>query len=492
MGIFQKHVILNTTGFFQQLQLNPCTMKHAGSKLYKAAAEAKVKSQVQEEAIEMGEQEQQTPMGKNGKPLGLCTICDWISASHLQKIGQYVTLSHSTLWKHTPRGTKLWLQCQNSWLTDIKATVLIDYTLKMNAWNLPFSGRCLKEHADKIIWAKHGPDFEGIGKGWVSNFTIKHHNWMKPCWSSSLDDLWAHTVNPNNKEQFYSLFKDMMDGQGNPEEVVLEKDLYTADKTGIQKGIRVKEHAYAPTGASVQHQQCNSNCENIMVLPTICADGTYLTLVTIFKGDGFQVKWCQRNPLNSSWVILSCHGDQAHTIEHSPGYLKKGYTNEEIGVAWIKNFDKQTKAKANGRYWLLVVDGHNSHYTGFLEYAHTNKIHILCYPSHSMHIYQGLHVVMFPVLKHYWSDEWDKFERKTKTKVSKENFLYVYAAAHIHMFTPENIKAFFQKQVLFHSIQMSSQQRWWPQALSLHQVWCLWLINRAVLFVLCLLCCGNM
>ena len=81
-----------------------------------------------------------------------------------------------------------------------------------------------------------------------------------------------------------------MDGQGNPEEAVLEKDLYAANETGIQKGIRVKECVYAPAGASVQHQQHSSDHENITVLPTICANGTYLALVTIFESDGFQVK----------------------------------------------------------------------------------------------------------------------------------------------------------------------------------------------------------
>lgn len=128
------------------------------------------------------------------------------------------------------------------------------------------------------------------------------------------------------------------------------------------------------------------------------------------------------------------------------GYSKKGYTDGEIGVAWIQHFDKQTKDKANGRYRLLVVDGHNSHYTrGFLEYARTHRIRVLCYPSHSTHVYQGLDVVIFAVLKRYWSEERDKFERETKTKVSKSNFLKVYAAAHVRAFTEDNIKAAFRK-----------------------------------------------
>lgn len=105
----------------------------------------------------MEKQEQQTPTGKNGKPLGLRTICDRISAAHLQKTGQHVTLSHSTLWKHTHGGTKLSdFNAEKCWLTETEATVLIDYALEMAARNFPFSNRCLKEHADEIIRAGQG------------------------------------------------------------------------------------------------------------------------------------------------------------------------------------------------------------------------------------------------------------------------------------------------------------------------------------------------
>ncbi|KAF8054786.1 hypothetical protein FPV67DRAFT_1438503 [Lyophyllum atratum] len=127
-------------------------MKHARSKLYKAAAEAKIKSQLQDEAVEMRKQEQQTPTGKNGKPLGFRTICERITASHLQKTGQHVTLSHSTLSKHVHGGRKMFdVNAEKSWLTDGEATVLIDYALEMAARNFPFSRQRLKEHAEEII-----------------------------------------------------------------------------------------------------------------------------------------------------------------------------------------------------------------------------------------------------------------------------------------------------------------------------------------------------
>ena len=127
------------------------------------------------------------------------------------------------------------------------------------------------------------------------------------------------------------------------------------------------------------------------------------------------------------------------------GYQKKGYTNGEIGAEWLANWDRLTRKKANGRYRLLIVDGHSSHYTmSFLDYARKNHIIMLCYPSHSTHVYQGLDVVIFSVLKRTWSEERDKFERSGPVVV-KTNFLLVYAKAHTHAFTPANILAAFAK-----------------------------------------------
>ena len=76
---------------------------------------------------------------------------------------------------------------------------------------------------------------------------------------------------------------------------------------------------------------------------------------------------------------------------------------------------------------------------GFLEYARDHRIHVLCYPAHATHVYQGLDVVIFSPLKVAWTEARDAFERDTRQKVTKENFLAVYGAAHVKALTPENI-----------------------------------------------------
>ena len=130
---------------------------------------------------------------------------------------------------------------------------------------------------------------------------------------------------------------------------------------------------------------------------------------------------------------------------HRLGYSKKGWTDCELAVLWLKRFDGYTKGKANGHARLLIVDGHNSHYSfEFLDYARTKQIHVLCYPAHTTHVYQGLDVVIFSVLKRHWVEERTKWE-ENGGEVTKETFLKIYGEAHIKTLTPELIRKAFEK-----------------------------------------------
>ncbi|KIK77919.1 hypothetical protein PAXRUDRAFT_84901, partial [Paxillus rubicundulus Ve08.2h10] len=94
---------------------------------------------------------------------------------------------------------------------------------------------------------------------------------------------------------------------------------------------------------------------------------------------------------------------------------------------------------------LLLIDGHNSHYTReFLDYARDQNIHVLCYPAHATHIYQGLDVIIFSSLKNYWTQEHDNFESTTCQKITKNNFINIYGRAHIRVLTPTTVCATFR------------------------------------------------
>ena len=112
----------------------------------------------------------------------------------------------------------------------------------------------------------------------------------------------------------------------------------------------------------------------------------------------------------------------------------------------MKIFEEKTREKANGEYRLLIVDGHNSHYTvAFLLLARCHLIIVLCYPAHGTHIYQGLDVVIFAILKLLLSKERDKLLRDTGKAINKSNFIEVITNAYVQALTPGNIKTAFRK-----------------------------------------------
>ncbi|THU92506.1 DDE-domain-containing protein, partial [Dendrothele bispora CBS 962.96] len=193
------------------------------------------------------------------------------------------------------------------------------------------------------------------------------------------------------------------------------ENIYGTDESGFSEDEGVKIRVIGSRSKKLQHKQGGGNRENTTVIVTICADGTAPRPTVIFK------------------VI-------------SLGHSKKGWTDGEIGVEWIKDFHEQTKGKANGCTRLLLVDGHNSHYTlGFLHFARAHRIHVLCYPAHGTHVYQGLDVVIFSPLKRYWTEEKERLFNTAHQHIKKSNFLAVYGRAHLRALTPENIKAAFAK-----------------------------------------------
>jgi hypothetical protein len=78
---------------------------------------------------------------------------------------------------------------------------------------------------------------------------------------------------------------------------------------------------------------------------TICADGTALPPMVIFKGEYFLEKWLQNNPICAMCVEPLTTKMLLLTPGNRICKSAKGWTNGQIGVDWIKFFDDQTHAK---------------------------------------------------------------------------------------------------------------------------------------------------
>ncbi|EUC56342.1 DDE superfamily endonuclease, partial [Rhizoctonia solani AG-3 Rhs1AP] len=148
--------------------------------------------------------------------------------------------------------------------------------------------------------------------------------------------------------------------------------------------------------------------QTVTSIDCICADGTVLPPMIIMKGKTVQKPWLENSPLpvGTRWAA-------------SPN----GWTDNELGLSYIKAFDEWTTEKSSDGQWrCLILDGHGSHLTyEFLQYAHDARIIIVGLPSHTTDFLQPLDCVIFRVLQRFYGHAVDDQARNMLT-VNKQSF----------------------------------------------------------------------
>jgi hypothetical protein len=143
------------------------------------------------------------------------------------------------------------------------------------------------------------PSFPGVGLNWGKRFLEWHWAELKTYWSSPLEYVRCQAVNPANLENFYAILTDLFDKHG-----FKAWNISGTDESGLLTGVAQKQKVVGVRGKKTQHQKREVKRENTTVIATMCADGTALPPIVIFKGKHYLVKWKQDNPLNASCVTL--------------------------------------------------------------------------------------------------------------------------------------------------------------------------------------------
>ncbi|CAA7258476.1 unnamed protein product [Cyclocybe aegerita] len=317
----------------------------------------------------------------------------------------------------------------SSHLSAVEEEEVVNYLIETAAQGFGLSHHRLKEHVIELCQAHYGTSFPGLGKHWSHRFVEQHHECLHVYWTWPLHDVRGKAANPENHKAWCDLVENVQ-LHGDEGNTIAPENTYTLDEAGFQaNGDEGEERVIGGAGKNVQYQQQAGMRETTTVIVNICADGTAIPPAILFSGKGFAVRWKQDNP-----------------AEAMLGYSKKGWTDNEIGIEYAKHFERMTREKAGGRWRVLYVDGHGSHVTcGFLMFCKAHKIHVLCYPAHTTHIYQGLDVVIFSLMKQRFSENRDKLFRETGQEISKENFLKVYGDTHLAILQLELIKKVFSK-----------------------------------------------
>jgi Tc5 transposase DNA-binding domain len=225
------------------------------------------------------------------------TICSDFEALYKQETEKPIHLSYSTLQRLTNGGkTKAQSNADHRWLTPEEVEIVIEYIVEVGERGFPLSHKRLKEHVDEICCAKLGSKFPeaGVGKNWTDQFVEKHLEQIKTFWAHSLESKWGWAMNPHMKEAYHTILNELVQKHD-----ITPKRTFAIDEIRMQGSLGQPESVIGARKMGPQYQQRDRDWENITVLITICTDRGSTPPAVIFKGNAYQVKWQQDNPVNA-------------------------------------------------------------------------------------------------------------------------------------------------------------------------------------------------
>jgi hypothetical protein len=274
-----------------------------------------------------------------------------------------------------------------------------------------------------------------LSEAWVTRFINRHSIDLASHWTTGIDAV-RHYADSGYK---YKLYFDLLH-QKIVEHEVEQENTYNMDKKGFMIGVlgRTKrvfsKQTWIEKGVRAPIQ--DGNREWITVLASVCADGSALPPTLIYQA--------KNGAIRDTWVEGITSGEHPVHVVSSPS----GWTNNDIGLSWIKQvFDQYTKEKCRRSYRLLILDGHGSHVTmDFIEYCHQNRILLAIFPPHSTHTLQSLDVVMFKPLSSAYTSELAHHQQHSLgyLPIKKGDFFPLFWSAWITPFKKETILKSFE------------------------------------------------
>ncbi|KAL9563820.1 hypothetical protein ACKAV7_012062 [Fusarium commune] len=264
-----------------------------------------------------------------------------------------------------------------------------------------------------------------VGKRWASNF-VKRHDELKTRFFRRYDYQRAKCEDPAEIRKWSKLVENTIAKYG-----IDLADIYNFDEVGFMMGVIAIGMVVTGTERRARPKLVQPGSrEWITVIQAINAEGWAIPPFIIGAGHYHLANWYRESNLPDEWAIAT-----------SPN----GWTDNELGLEWLKHFDRYTKTRSVGRYRLLILDGHESHHSlKFEKYCQANKIVTLFMLLHSSHLLQPLDVGYFSLLKRAYGQEIEHLMRCSITHVSKTEFFPAFYAAFQATMTEKNIKAAFR------------------------------------------------
>jgi hypothetical protein len=276
--------------------------------------------------------------------------------------------------------------------------------------------------ADKPLAVRGG---KPVGKCWAERFVTRSAE-LKMAFNRAKD---RQRILQEDPEIIGAWFKLVEETKAKYD--VHDDDVHNFDESGFQMGVvgTMKVVTGAERRAPPELVQSGDR-EWATLIQSICAAGYAIPPFIIYKGRFHISTWYEDASIPRNWKL---------------SVSENGWTNNALGLEWLKHFDAHTKTRQVGVYRLLILDGHESHLDqDFKDYCLEHKILTLCMPPHSSHILQPLDVVCFSPLKRKYSQRVRDLARRRVFHINKEDFLPAFKDAFFDVFTEENCRKAFE------------------------------------------------
>ena len=262
-------------------------------------------------------------------------------------------------------------------------------------------------------------EYDRIGKDWVRRFLLRHSE-LASVRARSIDAVRVKDTSPERLQQWFAELEKVL-----AEYNIKPENIYNMDESGFAIGEKEAGKVIINAEVRQKFQAKPGRQEWVTVVECICADGTVVPPLVIFKAENLSIQWIPAN-INGHWRF-SCNS--------------KGWTSNKHGVQWLRRcFEPATREKAAGEYRLLICDGHDSHITGeYIGHCMDNNIILMILPLHSSHMTQPLDVGVFGPMKKHMAVEIDLLIRTGIPRIQKVEWLTAFVAAHNRAVCNQNI-----------------------------------------------------
>jgi len=179
-------------------------------------------------------------------------------------------------------------------LSPVEEGKLVDLILESSKQGFPMPHREIRRYTNLVLQSRLGVDCEPLSHKWVFKFLDRQHERLQSFWSKPLDMQRAYSLNPEAVKSWFDMIEEFIVKAGIDRALI-----YGMDESGFPTAYPGKDWVIGERGTKTQHKQGGADRENVTVVVTICADGTTVRPLVIFKGKNLQSSWNQDNAANA-------------------------------------------------------------------------------------------------------------------------------------------------------------------------------------------------